>query len=89
MEPKILAELEKNSREKLRVVSTEFKGYDLVDFRVYRQSNETGDFVPTKKGLTFRREQLAQIVKLLRKAQREISKAPTEGRKADGPRLRK
>ena len=41
----------KNATEEVQVSLTEFKGYDLIDLRVYYCPPD-GEPVPTKKGLT-------------------------------------
>lgn len=51
-----IAELEKNTRETLRVTLQTFKGHKLVAARVWAK-HESGE-VPTKSGLNIRIEQL-------------------------------
>jgi len=49
----LLAEVEKNDREVIRVQRTSFKGIDLVDARVWTVPAIPGaESKPTKKGLT-------------------------------------
>ncbi len=55
---KVIKDIEKNAREKIRISLTEFKGYDLVDLRVHYEDEE-GNLKPTKKGISFKPEMLS------------------------------
>ncbi len=57
-------ELERSETEKLIVESSEYKGMDLVSLRIYFLSKEE-EWLPTKKGVTFRREQLDEVLGFL------------------------
>ncbi len=57
-------ELERSPTEKLVIESSEYKGHDLVSLRIYFLSNEE-EWLPTKKGVTFRREQLDEVLDAL------------------------
>lgn len=63
-------ELERSETEKLIVESTEFKGRDLVSLRIYFLSKEE-EWLPTKKGVTFRRDQLDEVLDALNKIKNE------------------
>ena len=54
----ILAEVDKNAREVLRVTATTYEGIDLLDVRCWtRPATPTGgECKPTKKGLSLRRD---------------------------------
>jgi len=47
-----MKEIQKNTLEKIRIQRTNFNGHELIDIRVYYESN-TGEWKPTKKGITF------------------------------------
>ena len=47
----LVSKFEKNGLEEVRVSLTQYKGYDLIDLRVY-YIPPSGDPVPTRKGLT-------------------------------------
>ena len=49
---KLIATFPKNKFEEVRVQIKEFKGYDLVDIRVYTAAKEGEEKVPTGKGLS-------------------------------------
>ncbi len=49
---KLIATFPKNKFEEVQVQIKEFKGYDLVDIRVYTSPREGEDKIPTGKGLS-------------------------------------
>ena len=59
-------ELERSPTEKLVIENTEYKGHDLVSLRIYFLSNDD-EWLPTKKGVTFRRDQLDEVLDGLNK----------------------
>ncbi|RKX24190.1 MAG: transcriptional coactivator p15 [Candidatus Zixiibacteriota bacterium] len=63
-------ELERSETERLIIESTEYKGHDLVTLRIYFLSKEE-EWLPTKKGVTFRREQLDEVLGALTKIKDE------------------
>jgi hypothetical protein len=63
-------EMERSETEKLIIESSEFKGRDLVSLRIYFLSKEQ-EWLPTKKGVTFRRDQLDEVLDALNKIKSE------------------
>ena len=63
-------ELERSETERLIVESSEFKGRELVALRIYFLSKEN-EWLPTKKGVTFRRDQLDEILGFLQQIKDE------------------
>jgi len=63
-------ELERSETEKLIIESSEYKGHDLVSLRIYFLSKEN-EWLPTKKGVTFRRDQLDEVLKALEGIKKE------------------
>lgn len=57
-------ELERSDTEKLVIESSQYKGLDLVSLRIYFLSKDE-EWLPTKKGVTFRREQLDDVLGFL------------------------
>lgn len=49
---KLIASFQKNKFEEVRVSVKEFKGYDLLDIRVYTALKDGEDKIPTGKGLS-------------------------------------
>lgn len=59
-------EIERSPTERLIIESSEYKGHDLVTLRIYFLSREE-EWLPTKKGVTFKREQLDEVLESLKK----------------------
>jgi hypothetical protein len=65
----ILAMLDKNRREKLRIALDNYQGVDLIDIRVAVQITETsGVWSPTKKGVSFQPHMLPDVIEALQRA---------------------
>lgn len=58
---KTIATFDKNKFEEIRVGIKEYKGFDLIDFRVWVDSKEAGEKVPTAKGLSLSVELLPKL----------------------------
>ncbi len=59
-------ELEKSPTEKIIIEDSEYKGHQLVSLRIYFLADED-EWRPTKKGVTFKREQLDEVLEALQK----------------------
>ena len=59
-------EMERSETERLFIEDSEFKGRELVSLRIYFLSKED-EWLPTKKGVTFRRDQLDEVIEALNK----------------------
>ncbi|MCX8021523.1 MAG: transcriptional coactivator p15/PC4 family protein [Syntrophorhabdaceae bacterium] len=60
-------------KDKIIVSVKEFKGRRYVDLRVYFE-NENGEWIPTKKGITFPPESLEDMIKLLENTKKNLEK---------------
>jgi hypothetical protein len=58
---KVILTVQKSERDEVRVRETEFKGKQYIDIRIFSK-NQTGDFVPTKKGITLNREKMHELM---------------------------
>ncbi len=65
----VIAEFEKNQREKLRVSLTTYNGVDLLDVRAFYESR--GEMKPGK-GIAIRRELIVQLRKALQAAEKAV-----------------
>lgn len=65
-------DLQKNARERLRVTHTTFKGKPYVDLRIWYVDG-AGDYQPSRSGVSIRPEHLAEVVRALTLAGREVS----------------
>ena len=63
----VIAEFDKNTREKLRVSLTEYNGVDLLDIRAFYSAG--GEMKPGK-GLAIRRELITPLRKALQAAEK-------------------
>ncbi len=70
MNEKIIGEIEKNSSQKIRVSSKNYKGHDFIDIRIFYQDEVEDDYKPTKKGIAIAPDKLEGLIALLRKAQK-------------------
>jgi len=58
-------EIQKNSREVIRVRPTRYGGKDLVDCRVWYMDEDVGDYKPSKKGVCFGGDLLDAVIEAL------------------------
>ena len=65
----VVAEFDKNTREKLRVSLTEFNGVDLLDIRAFYSSG--GEMKPGK-GIAVRRDLITPLRKALQAAEKAM-----------------
>ena len=63
----LIAEIEKNSTERIRVTVTEYKGHKFIDCRVYYEDNQ-GEWRPTKKGISLNLETIDGVAEAIKKA---------------------
>lgn len=69
---KIICEVQKNSRELLRVILDNYKGHEICDIRVHYEK-EPGIWLPGPKGITFSTRFLCQISAALQEAERVLN----------------
>ena len=65
-----IGEIQKGN-DKIIVNIKDFKGKQYIDVRTYFENDE-GEWIPTKKGISFTPENLAEAIKLLQKAQKKV-----------------
>jgi len=70
MADKVISTFNKNSREKVRVMFTNYQNRDLLDIRACVETDE--GLAPTKKGLTISIELIPKLREALEKAEKEI-----------------
>jgi len=56
--------LQKNAMEQVRIWREPYKGHDLVHMRLFFQ-NDSGEWLPTRKGLVLRPELAKQAAEVL------------------------
>jgi hypothetical protein len=67
--PVLIAEIQKNSDEVVRVVLDQFKGHDLVDIRVFARFTMAGALMPTKRGVSIKIGRALDLADALRHAE--------------------
>jgi len=71
----MIAEIEKNHSERIRIELTRWKDNDLIALRVYYKVKLTENkWGPTKKGITCKVKLLPEIIKGLKEAEAEARK---------------
>ena len=67
----IIGEIEKNKKEKIRISIEEFHGHTLINCRVYYMT-DNGDWRPTKKGIALGRNNIDEVIELLKDAGKKL-----------------
>lgn len=70
---KLIGTIPKNTLEQIRVGIEEYKGYQLLDIRVYFSADD-GEPHPTKKGISINLELFDEFYDLVKKAAKEIAR---------------
>ncbi|MBN3789312.1 transcriptional coactivator p15/PC4 family protein [Burkholderia sp. Ac-20353] len=63
----LVLELQRGSRERLRIMRRTFRGRPLIDIRVWFVS-ASGDYQPSRSGVSIRPDQIGEIMQGLRLA---------------------
>ncbi len=66
---KLISCFPKNKFEEIRVQIKEYKGYDLLDIRVYTSLKDSEDKIPTGKGLSINVSHFQELKKAILEAE--------------------
>jgi hypothetical protein len=77
----LVARIAKNPTEEVRVSFTSYRGYDLLDIRVYFQ-DEQGEWRPTKRGVSLSVDSFAELRDAIVKAEEMLNALPASGKSA-------
>jgi len=69
---KLVASFPKNKFEEVQVQVKEFKGYDLLDIRVYTSPREGVEKIPTGKGLAINVSHFMDLKKAILEAEKVL-----------------
>ena len=69
---KTVAVFAKNKFQEVRVGIREFKGNDLVDIRIWTQTQGSAEMVPTAKGVAINIALLQKLLKSLNEAEKTL-----------------
>ena len=68
----IIRDIQKNASQRIRVSRSFFKGHELIDLRLW-VIDESGEYRPTKQGVSIRQELLGSVIDGLSSASEIIS----------------
>jgi hypothetical protein len=68
----MIAEICKNSKEKIRVSVEVYRGHKFIDCRVYFE-DKAGRWCPSKKGITLSAETANEVIEALQKGTEELA----------------
>lgn len=63
---KLIGQIDKNKKEKIKVSLEEYRGHRLCDCRVYW--DDGGTWRPSKKGIALSDENIDEVIELLKRA---------------------
>lgn len=69
---KLICQIEKNSREELRVQLREFKGHQLLDIRTFYFTSDGGEPKPSPKGVSVAIRLLPQLKEAILEAEQVL-----------------
>ncbi len=67
-------EISKNSREKILLSLSNFKGKDLIDLRVWYHDEKDDEYKPSKKGLSISADKYSELKEAVLKMEEVLSK---------------
>lgn len=56
-------DIQRNEREIVRVALSEFSGREFIDIRIFYRDEATGEYKPTKKGVTLSKDLYPELKK--------------------------
>lgn len=78
----IVATIPKGRDAEIRVEVGEFKAKRMVNVRVWVEPREGGEYVPTRKGITFAAERLPALIEGLQAAAKAVQATPARAERA-------
>ena len=75
----LITQIKKNSTEVYRIYEKEYEGYKFIDVRIYYMDKNSGEYKPTKKGISIMPNNVEEIINGILKAMEAMgfSKEPT------------
>ena len=64
----IITQIKKNSTEVYRIYEKEYEGYKFIDVRIYYMDKNSGEYKPTKKGISIMPNNVEEIINGILKA---------------------
>ena len=69
---KLITQIKKNSNEVYRIYEKEYEGYKFIDVRIYYMDRKTGDWKPTKKGISLMPNNVPDVIEGILKAMEQM-----------------
>ncbi|MBI3325773.1 MAG: transcriptional coactivator p15/PC4 family protein [Nitrospinae bacterium] len=76
-----MASITKNSTEEVRISLTSYRGYELIDIRVYFQ-DDRGEWRPTKRGVSLSVDSFAELRDAIGKVEEMLNELPAARKSA-------
>ena len=64
----LITQIKKNSSEVYRIYEKEYEGYKFIDVRIYYMDKNSGEYKPTKKGISIMPNNAGQVIEGIMKA---------------------
>ena len=64
----LITQIKKNSSEVYRIYEKEYEGYKFIDVRIYYMDKNSGEYKPTKKGISIMPNNAGQVIEGIIKA---------------------
>tara|TARA_E500000318_G_C3536390_1_gene202738 strand:- start:107 stop:340 length:234 start_codon:yes stop_codon:yes gene_type:complete len=64
----LITQIKKNSSEVYRIYEKEYEGYKFIDVRIYYMDKETGEYKPTRKGISLMPNNVSEVIEGILKA---------------------
>tara|TARA_R100001377_G_scaffold46151_2_gene26484 strand:- start:2587 stop:2823 length:237 start_codon:yes stop_codon:yes gene_type:complete len=68
----LITQIKKNSSEVYRIYEKEYEGYKFIDVRIYYMDNKSGEYKPTKKGISIMPNNAGEIIEGILKAMEQM-----------------
>ena len=68
----LITEIKKNSTEVYRIYEKEYEGYKFIDVRIYYMDKNSGEYKPTKKGISIMPNNVSDIIEGILKAMEQM-----------------
>ena len=67
----IIEQVQKNSNEVYRISEKEYEGYKFIDVRIYYMDKSSGEWKPTRKGISLMPDKVPGVIEGILKAMDE------------------
>ena len=64
----LITQIKKNSSEVYRIYEKEYEGYKFIDVRIYYMDKNSGEYKPTKKGISIMPNNVEEVINGILKA---------------------